>query len=103
MSTSASARHAGTKTWIALLTLFVGSGAAASIYEVVWYHLLRFAIGSSTLSLGILLACFMGGLFIGSLVFHRAVAPHRNPLRSMRSSSSASVYAALLSRSSCGL
>ena len=81
MSTSASARHAGTKTWIALLTLFVGSGAAALIYEVVWYHLLRFAIGSSTLSLGILLACFMGGLFIGSLVFHRAVAPHRNPLK----------------------
>jgi spermidine synthase len=61
--------------------LFVGSGTAALIYEVVWYHLLRFTIGSSTVSLGILLACFMGGLFIGSLLFHRVVPTHRNPLK----------------------
>jgi spermidine synthase len=81
MSTSPSNGPTETKRLFVLLTLFVGSGAAALIYEVVWYHLLRFTIGSSTLSLGILLACFMGGLFLGSLWFHKAVSPHRNPLK----------------------
>lgn len=81
MSASPSNESANTKTFIVLLTLFVGSGAAALIYEVIWYHLLRFAIGSSTLSLGILLACFMGGLFIGSLWFHKVVPADRNPLK----------------------
>lgn len=64
-----------------LLTLFVASGAAALIYEVVWFHLLRFTIGSSTLSLGILLASFMGGLCIGSLWYHRAVVVGHHPLK----------------------
>lgn len=64
-----------------LLTLFVASGTAALIYEVVWFHLLRFTIGSSTLSLGILLASFMGGLGIGSLWYHRAVAVRYHPLK----------------------
>ncbi|MFZ5876949.1 MAG: spermidine synthase [Nitrospirota bacterium] len=64
-----------------LLGLFAASGAAALIYEVVWFHLLRFTIGSSTLSLGILLASFMGGLCLGSLWYHRAVAARRHPLK----------------------
>jgi len=56
----------------ALLTgLFFASGAAALIYEVVWFHLLRLVIGASALSLGILLASFMGGMFLGSLLFAR--------------------------------
>jgi spermidine synthase len=66
---------------LVLLGLFAASGAAALIYEVVWFHLLRFAIGSSTLSLGILLSSFMGGLCIGSLWYHRAVAVRRHPLK----------------------
>jgi spermidine synthase len=66
---------------LVLLGLFAASGAAALIYEVVWFHLLRFAIGSSTLSLGILLSSFMGGLCIGSLWYHRAVAVRHHPLR----------------------
>lgn len=64
-----------------LLSLFAASGAAALIYEVVWFHLLRFTIGSSTLSLGILLSSFMGGLCLGSLWYHRAVAVRLHPLR----------------------
>jgi spermidine synthase len=63
------------------LGLFVASGAAALIYEVVWFHLLRFTIGSSTLSLGILLSSFMGGLCLGSLWYHRAVAVRHHPLK----------------------
>ena len=35
-----------------LLLLFVGSGCAALIYEIVWFQLLQFVIGSSAVSLG---------------------------------------------------
>src|SRR5258708_921884 len=38
-----------------LLALFVGSGCAALIYEVVWFQLLQLVIGSSAVSLGVLL------------------------------------------------
>jgi spermidine synthase len=54
-----------------LLLLFAGSGCSALIYEVAWYQLLQLAIGSTSVSLGILLATFMGGLCIGSLWFPR--------------------------------
>jgi spermidine synthase len=50
-----------------LMLLFAASGCSALIYEVVWYQLLQLAIGSTSVSLGILLATFMGGLCIGSL------------------------------------
>jgi spermidine synthase len=50
-----------------LLILFFGSGCAALMYEVVWYQMLQLAIGSTTISMGFLLATFMGGLCIGSI------------------------------------
>ena len=50
-----------------LLILFFGSGCAALIYEVVWYQMLQLAIGSTSISVGVLLATFMGGLCIGSM------------------------------------
>ncbi len=50
-----------------VLVLFGASGCAALIYEIVWYQLLQIAIGSTAISLGVLLASFMGGLCIGSL------------------------------------
>jgi spermidine synthase len=50
-----------------LLVLFFGSGCAALIYEVVWYQMLQLAIGSTSISVGVLLATFMGGLCIGSI------------------------------------
>jgi spermidine synthase len=53
------------------LILFSASGMCALIYEVVWYQLLQLAIGSTSVSLGILLATFMGGLCIGSIWFPR--------------------------------
>ncbi|MGC4093997.1 MAG: fused MFS/spermidine synthase [Polyangiaceae bacterium] len=65
----------------ALRLLFVASGAAALIYEVVWLHLLRLVIGASALSVGIVLASFMGGMFLGSLLFARWVPPGKEPLR----------------------
>ena len=43
-----------------LLLLFVGSGAAALIYEIVWFQMLELYVGSSAVSVGVLLATFMG-------------------------------------------
>ncbi len=63
-----------------LLLLFSASGCAALIYEVVWYQLLQLAIGSTSVSLGILLATFMGGLCIGSMWLPR-MRPSGHPLR----------------------
>jgi spermidine synthase len=65
----------------ALLLLFVASGCAALIYEVVWFQLLQLVIGSSAVSLGVLLGTFMGGMCLGSLLLPRVVPAHHHPLR----------------------
>ncbi len=65
----------------ALLALFVGSGCAALIYEIVWFQLLQLVIGSSADSLGVLLGTFMGGMCLGSLLAPRLVSAGRHPLR----------------------
>src|SRR4051812_4867834 len=64
-----------------LLLLFVGSGCAALIYEVVWLQLLQLVIGSTAASLGVLLGTFMGGMCAGSLLLPRLVSGRRHPLR----------------------
>jgi len=71
--------------WV-LLILFAGSGCAALIYEIVWFQLLQLAIGSTAVSMGFLLASFMGGLCIGSVGFSKMDLRGVHPLR---------VYAAL--------
>jgi spermidine synthase len=57
------------------------SGCAALIYEIVWLQLLQLVIGSSAVSLGLLLAAYMGGLCAGSALLVRLVPPDRHPLR----------------------
>ena len=69
-----------------IVLLSLGSGCAALIYELVWFQLLRLVIGSSSISLGILLASFMGGMCLGSWALARLVSVRFHPLR---------VYAAL--------
>src|SRR5437588_721864 len=64
-----------------LLVLFVGSGCAALIYEVVWLQLLQLVIGSTAVSLGVLLGTFMGGMCAGSLLLPRLVSGRRHPLQ----------------------
>ena len=65
-----------------LLALFVASGIAALIYEIVWFQLLELVIGSSAVSLGVLLATYMGGMCLGSLLLPRvARARAEHPLR----------------------
>jgi spermidine synthase len=64
-----------------LLILFAGSGFSALVYEIVWYQLLQLAIGSTAVSLGILLATFMGGLCLGSIALPRLRWAQRHPLK----------------------
>jgi spermidine synthase len=64
-----------------LLLLLAGSGCAALIYEIVWFQLLQLVIGSSAVSLGLLLAAYMGGLCLGSVLLARLVSPGIHPLR----------------------
>lgn len=63
-----------------LLILLSGSGFAALIYEIVWLQQLQLVIGSSALSLGLLLATYMGGLFLGSIAVPRIISAKRHPL-----------------------
>lgn len=77
--------------FLILLVLFAASGCSALIYEIVWYQLLQLVIGSTAVSLGVLLATFMGGLCLGSLALPRIRAANaKHPLR---------VYAAI----ECGI
>src|SRR5262249_3791450 len=69
-----------------LFVLFVGSGCAALIYEIVWFQLLQLVVGSSAISLGLLLGPFMGGRCLGSVFLPRLISARHHPLR---------VYAAL--------
>jgi spermidine synthase len=78
-----------------LIALFLGSGCAALIYEVVWLQLLQLIVGSTAVSMAVLLGTFMGGMCLGSLALPLIVSPARTPLR---------VYAALeLATACCGL
>jgi spermidine synthase len=45
----------------------------------VWFQLLELVIGTSAISLGLLLATFMAGMCLGSFVLPR-ISPRRNPL-----------------------
>jgi spermidine synthase len=64
-----------------LLLLFVGSGAAALIYEIVWFQMLELYVGSSAVSVGVLLGTFMGGMCLGSLFLPRIISRRQHPLR----------------------
>jgi spermidine synthase len=69
-----------------VLCFFVGSGLAALIYEIVWFQLLEFVIGSTAFSIAVLLGTFMGGMCLGSIAFARIIPAALHPLK---------VYAAL--------
>jgi spermidine synthase len=64
-----------------LVLLFIGSGCAALIYEIVWFQLLSLIVGSSAVSMGVLLGTFMGGMCIGSLFLSKYISRRAHPLR----------------------
>jgi spermidine synthase len=78
---AAESSPAGDRVLPWMLVLFVGSGCAALIYEIVWFQLLALVVGSSAVSLGVLLGTFMGGMCLGSLLLPRLVSPRQHPLR----------------------
>ena len=65
----------------ALLLLFVGSGCAALIYEVVWFQLLQLVIGSSAVSLAVLLGHVHGRDVPGQLPAAPLRTSREHPLR----------------------
>ncbi|MGH7472010.1 MAG: spermidine synthase, partial [Longimicrobiales bacterium] len=64
-----------------LILLFVGSGCAALIYEIVWFQMLTLSVGSSAISLAVVLGTFMGGMCLGSLLLPRVISRAHHPLR----------------------
>lgn len=54
---------------IILILLFLLSGAAGLIYQVIWFKKLTYFIGNTTPAQSILLATYMGGLAIGAYVW----------------------------------
>lgn len=79
----------------ALVILMFGSGCAALVYEVVWFQLLEFVIGSSAVSLAILLSVFMAGTCFGSMLAMSFAERARSILR---------LYAAIeLAIATCGI
>jgi spermidine synthase len=80
-STTDQATSAAPRYLPLLLLLFVGSGCAALIYEVVWFQMLQLVIGSTGVSMGVLLGTFMGGMCLGSYALPRVVSARQHPLR----------------------
>jgi spermidine synthase len=64
-----------------MLLLFIGSGCAALIYEIVWFQILQLVVGASAISMAVLLGTFMGGMFAGSILLTRYVSRAEHPLR----------------------
>ncbi|RMH18789.1 MAG: spermidine synthase, partial [Acidobacteria bacterium] len=60
--------------------LVFGSGFCALVYQVAWLRLLRLVFGASTVSSAAVLAIFMGGLGLGSLILGRRADRHPRPL-----------------------
>jgi spermidine synthase len=64
-----------------ILAIFVLSGAAGLIYEIVWSRQLVLVFGNTTQAISAILAGFFGGLAIGSAVGGRIADRVRSPLR----------------------
>ena len=65
----------------ALLLLFVLSGAAGLIYEVVWARQLVLVFGNTSQAVSAILTGFFGGLAIGGFVGGRVADRVARPLR----------------------
>jgi len=64
-----------------VLLLFFFSGASGLVYQVIWVRLLTRIFGSTTFAVSALLAAFMAGLGLGSLLASRYLGRVRQPLR----------------------
>ena len=70
--------HAGTIHWGVLI--FAVSGFCAMAYEVLWTRLLGLIAGPTTYCFSLVVATFIIGLALGSILFGRLADKARNPL-----------------------
>ena len=68
-------------TTLAILAIFVLSGAAGLIYEIVWSRQLVLVFGNTTQAVSAILTGFFGGMAIGAAVGGRIADRVRSPLR----------------------
>ncbi|MBI3578499.1 MAG: fused MFS/spermidine synthase, partial [Ignavibacteriales bacterium] len=61
--------------------LFIISGAAGLMYQVVWFKYLSLFLGNTTYAQTVVLATFMGGLAIGATLWGRRADLSKNLLR----------------------
>ena len=66
---------------VAVVALFVLSGAAGLIYEVVWARQLVLVFGNTSQAVSAILTGFFGGMAIGSVLGGRVADRVRSPLR----------------------
>ncbi|MGD9496984.1 MAG: hypothetical protein AB7Y46_11855, partial [Armatimonadota bacterium] len=64
-----------------VLICFFFSGATGLVYEVLWSRRLTLVFGVTVLAVSTVLAAFMGGLALGSVVFGRIADRQGDPLR----------------------
>jgi spermidine synthase len=64
-----------------VLLIFLLSGFAGLVYEVVWARQLVLVFGNTTQAISAILTGFFGGMAIGSVVGGRLADRVRNPLR----------------------
>lgn len=60
--------------------MFLASGAASLVYQVVWFKQLQFVLGSSTFAMSMTVASFFCGLSLGSLLGGKLADRVRKPL-----------------------
>ena len=78
--TSEARENAALRQPVFLLLFFV-SGASGLIYEIVWSRLLVLVFGGTTFAITTVLACFMGGLALGSYLAGRFIERVRHAAR----------------------
>src|SRR5437868_7995370 len=88
-------RAAGGDMWLILL-IFLLSGAAGLIFEVVWSRQLVLVFGNTTQAISAILTGFFAGLAIGSWLGGRIADRVRRPLRMYGLLESALVLVVLL-------
>jgi len=65
---------------VAILAVYLVSGAAALVYEVLWTRALGLVLGTTAVALSLVLAAFMGGLALGSAAAGRLAERLARPL-----------------------
>ncbi|HEX9829315.1 MAG TPA: fused MFS/spermidine synthase, partial [Bacteroidota bacterium] len=60
--------------------LFIVSGAAGLMYQIVWFKYLSLFLGNTTYAQTIVLASFMGGIAIGAALWGRRADRSKSPL-----------------------